>query len=153
MVQDLQVVFGAAAFVAAGAEPIVGQAKARRREQILAVSVIRERAGLADQRIDDVAIVHRMSVATHKTGQRIDVLVRIPDLNTVGEEPGLDLLADQATVHRVGVALNVHQTARIDAATHLQTRRQPRSGQVPQRCQVLGETIRSTRVPRRHGLL
>jgi hypothetical protein len=94
MVQDLQVVLGAAAFVAARAEPIVGQAEARRREQILAVRVIGERAGFTHQRIDDVAILHRMSVATHQSRQRVDVLIRVPDFDAVGEEPGLDLLAD-----------------------------------------------------------
>ena len=131
--QDLQIIFGTASLVVALAEPVVGDAKARGREQIVAVSVIRERARLADQRIDDVPIVDRVLVATHQPRQRIDVFVRVPDLDAVGEEPGLDPLADQTTVHRIHVAVDVDEAARIHAARHFQTRRQARSGQVPQR--------------------
>ena len=130
MMQDLQVVLGAATFVAARAEPVVGQAETRRREQIVAVSVIRERSGFAYQRVDDVPIVNRRAVPAHESRQRIDEFVRVPDLDTVGEEPRLDLLADQPAVHRIGVALKVNQAAGIDTAGHLQTRRQPLLGQV-----------------------
>jgi hypothetical protein len=49
MLQDLQVVLGTAAFVAALAEPIVSDAEARRREQVVPIGVVRERSGLADQ--------------------------------------------------------------------------------------------------------
>lgn len=153
VVQDLQVVLGAATLVAALAEPVVGQAESRRREQILAVSVIRERAGFSHQRVDDVPIVHRRTVPPHESRSRVDVTIRVPNLDAVGEQPGLDLLADQAAMHRVRVAMDVNQAAAIDSARHLQTRRQPRIRQVPQRRQFLGEAIRSTRVPRRHDLL
>ncbi len=122
MVQDLQIVLGATPFVAAGAEPVVGQAEARRRKQILAVRVIRERAGFADQRVDDVAVMHRRAVPAHQSRQRIGQFVRVPDLDAVGEEPGFDLLADQPTVDRIGVAMKVNQAAGIDPARHLQTR-------------------------------
>jgi hypothetical protein len=122
MVQDLQIILGAAPFVAAVTEPVVGDAEARRREQIVAVGVTRERAGLTHQRVDDVSVVHRVLVATHQPRQRIDVLVRVPDLDAVGEQPRFDRLADQATVHRIRVAVNVNQTARVHATRHLQTR-------------------------------
>ena len=153
MVQDLQVVLGAEPFVAALAEAIVGQAKARRREQILAVRVIRERAGLAHQRIDDVPIVHGRVIPAHESRSRIDAFVRVPDLDAVSEQPGFDLLADEPTVHRIRVAMNVNQAAGIDTAEHLQTRRQPLLGQMSQRGQLLSETIRSAGVPRRRDLL
>jgi len=153
MVQDLQVALGAGPFVAALAEPVVGQAEARRREQIVAVGVLCERARLADQRVDDVPIVHRVAVATHQPRQRVNVLVRIPDLDAVGKEPGFDLLVDQPTMHRIDVAMNVNQAAGVDPARHLQARRQPRFGQTPERHHLFGEAILSTGVPRRHDLL
>lgn len=152
MVQDLQVVLGAAPFVAAGAEPVVGQAKTRRREQILAISVMRERAGFTHQRIDDVPIVNRRAVPADQARQRIDELIRVPDLDAVGEEPGFDLFTDEPTMHRIDVALKVNQAAGIDPAGHLQARRQPLLGQIPQRGHFLGETILPARVARRHGL-
>jgi hypothetical protein len=153
MMQDLQVVLGAAAFVAAFAKPIVSDAKTRRREQIVAVRVIREGARLAHERIDDVPIVHGMLVAAHQARQRVDVLVGVPDLDAVGEQPGLDLFAPQTTVHRIGVAVNVNQATGVDAAGHLQTRRQALIGQVAQRAQLRAEAILSVGVPRRHDLL
>ncbi len=153
MVQDLQVALGAGPFVAALAEPVVGQAEARRREQIVAVGVLRERARLANQRVDDVPIVHRVPVATHQPRQRVNVLVRIPDLDAVGKEPCFDLLVDQPTMHRIDVAMNVNQAAGIDPTGQLQTRRQPRFGQAPERRNLFGEAILSTGVPRRHDLL
>ena len=121
MVQDLQVVLGADPFVAL-AEPVVSQAKASRREQIVAVRILCERARLADQRVDDVPIVHRVAIATHQTRQRVDVLVRVPDLDAVGEEPRFDPFLDEPAVYRIRVAVNVNQTAGVDAAPHLQTR-------------------------------
>jgi hypothetical protein len=122
MAQDLQIILDAAPLVAAFAEAVVGQAEPRRREQIVAVGVVRERARLADQRVDDVPVVHRVPVATHQPRQRVDQLVRVPDLDPVGEQPRLDRFADQPAVHRIHVAMNVNQAARIDATRHLQTR-------------------------------
>jgi len=122
VLEDLQVVFGAAAFVTALAEPIVSDAKTRGREQVVAIGVVRERTGLAHQRIDDVPVVHRVLIATDQAWQRIDLLIGVPDLDAIGEQPSFDGFAAQSTVHRVGVAMNMDQTPRIDPATHLQTR-------------------------------
>jgi hypothetical protein len=153
MVQDLQIVFGAAPFVAAFAEAVVGQAEPRRREQIVAVGVVRERTRLADQRVDHMPVVHRVPVAPHQPRQRVDTPVRVPDFDPVGEQPRFDRFADQPAVHRVGVAMNVDQAAGVDLARHLQARRQPRVGQVPERRDFLGEAVGAARVPRRHDLL
>jgi len=100
-----------------------------------------------------MAIVDHVLVATDESRQRIDEFVCVPDLDTVGEEPGFDFFADQPTVDRIGVAMNVNQAAGIDTARHFQTRRQALLGQGSQRGQFLGETILSACVPRRHGLL
>jgi hypothetical protein len=153
VVQDLQVVLGPEPFVAAFAEPVVGQAEPRRREQVVAVGVMRERARLADQRIDDVAVVDRVPVAADQPRQRVNVPVRVPDLDAVGEQPGFDLLADEPAVDRIRVAVNVDQAAGIDPAGHLQTGRQPLLGQGSQDRQLFREAIRAAGVPRRHDLL
>lgn len=153
MVQDLQVVLDAAPFVATLAEPVVSDAEPRRREQIVAVSVVRERARLADQRIDDVPVIHRVPVAAHPPRQCVDQPVRVPDLDPVGEEPGLHPLADQPAVHRIDVAVKVDQAAAVHPARHLQTRRQPRFGQGLQRRHLLGEAVGPARVPHPHDLL
>lgn len=122
VVQDLQVLPGAVPFVAVGAEPVVSDAEARRREEIVAIGVLGEGARLANQRINDVPVVHGVLIAAHQPRQRVHTPIRIPDLDAVGIEPRLDFLADQPAVHRIHIAVNVNQTAAIDAARHLQTR-------------------------------
>jgi hypothetical protein len=153
MVQELEIILGTGSLVAAFAEPVVGQAEPRRREQIVAVGVLGERARFANQRVDDVPVVDGVAIATHQSRQRVDLLVRVPDLDAVGKESCFDFLVDEPAVHRVDVAVNVNQAAAIDAAPHLQTRRQPRFGQVLECGHLLGEAILSTRVPGRHDLL
>jgi hypothetical protein len=99
VLKDLQVVLGAEPLVAAVAEPVECQAEPGRREQVVAVGVVRERARFADERVDDVPVVHRRPVPADQPRQRVDVCVRVPDLDPVGEQPGLDPLADQPAVH------------------------------------------------------
>ena len=125
VVQDLQVILGAEPFVLAFAEPVVGQAEAGRREEVVAVGVIRKRAGLADQRVDHMPIIHGRVISTDQPRQRIDVSVGIPDFHAVGEESGFDQFADQAAMHGINVAVNVDQAAAVHPTQHLQTRRQP----------------------------
>ena len=98
-------------------------------------------------------VIHRVPVAAHQARQRVDVLVRVPDLDAVGEEPCFDPLLDQPAMHRIRVAVNVNQAASVHAAPHLQARRQPRVGQVPDRRDFLGEAVGAARVPRRRDLL
>jgi hypothetical protein len=97
--------------------------------------------------------VDRVSVPAHESRPRVDEFVRVPNLDAVGEEPRLDPFANQAAMHRIGVAVHVNQAAGVNATEHLQARRQACIGQVPQRLHLLGETIRAARVPRRHHLL
>jgi hypothetical protein len=153
MMQDLQIILGAEPLVAVGTEVVVGHAEPRRREQIVAVSVLGECARLADQRVDDVPVVDGVPIAAHQPRPRLDTPVRVPDFDAIGIKPGLDLLADQPTVHRVDVAMNVNQASAVHAARHLQTGRQPRFGQVSQQPQLLGKTVLATGVPRLHHLL
>lgn len=131
MLKDLQILFGTEPFVAAFAEPVISEAEACGREEILAVGVVGEGARLANQRVDHMPVMHRRAVPAHQPRQRVDVLIGVPDLNAVGEEPGLDPLADQPAVHRVGVAVKVNQAAGVDAAPHLQATAQPLIRQVP----------------------
>jgi hypothetical protein len=148
MMQNFQIFPGTVPLVAAGAEAVVGHAEPRRREQIVAVGIVRERARLADQRVNDVPVIDGVSVSAHQPRPRFHAPVRKPHLDAVGIEPRFRPLADQPAVHRVRVAVNVNQAAAVDATAHLQTRRQPRVGQVGQRPLFLGEAILTPRVPR-----
>ena len=120
------------------------QAEPGGREQVLAVPVVRERARLAHQRVDDVPVMDRVPVPTDQPRERVHEPVRVPHLDTVGEQPGLDRLADQPAVDRVRVAVDVDQAARIDPAPDPQAAVDAPRRQRVQRRQLLVEPVPAT---------
>lgn len=153
MLENAEIVLGPDALAPFVPQSVVGQAEPTVGEQVVAVAVVRERARLTHQAVDDVPVVDRVPVAAHQPRQRIDPRVRVPHLDPVGVQAGLDLPADQPTVHRIGVAVDVDQAARIDATVQPQTARQPRRRQRPQRRQLAGQTRAAAGVARRHHAL
>jgi hypothetical protein len=148
--QNLQVLLGAESLVVSGTELVVRQAEPRRREEILPVGVVGERPRLADQRVDHVSVVNRVPVPTYQSRQRVHLPIGEPDFDAVGEEPGLHLFADPATVDGVGVAVQMNQTSRVHSTADFQTRRQALVGQIPQRSLFLGEPIGASGIARSH---
>jgi hypothetical protein len=118
VVQHRQVFLGLPALVEGLSKTVVGQAKARRREKIVAVGVVRECTRLTHQRVDDVPVMHRVLVPPDQSRQRVGELVRVPDLDPVRVEPGLHPLADQPAVDRVDATVDVDQAPGIDTAPH-----------------------------------
>jgi hypothetical protein len=116
VVQQTQVLLGPRPLSVGLDQPIQCQAEPTGREQILTVAVVREGPRLTHQRVDDVPVVHRVLISTHQPRQRVHESIRVPHLDTLGEQSGLDHLADQPTVNRVRVAVDVNQAARIDPA-------------------------------------
>ena len=130
-------------------QPVIGHPKAAVGEQVLAIAVILEGAGLAHQLVDDVPIVDRVLVASHEPRQRVDLHSRVPDFHAVGVQPGFNLLADQAAVDRVGVAVNVDQAPGVHTHRKPQTTSQPLHRQRPQHGELLGMSLAPARVA--HG--
>ena len=151
--QQRQVFLGLTAFVEVLAEPVVGQAEPRGREQIVPVGVVRERSRLPHQRVDHMPVMHRVLVTTDQPRQRVGEFVRVPDFHAIGEESGFHPLADQSAMNRVGAAVNVDQASRIDAARHLEATRQTHIGQIPQRRDFFGEAISPRFVANVHHVL
>ena len=150
VLEQPQVVLGPDAVAGFVAQPVVGQAEPAVREQVVAVAVVRERARLAHQSVDDVPVVNRVPVAAHQPRQHVHLRPGVPNLHPVGVQPRLNLLADQPAVHRIDVAVDVDQAARIDPARRPQPTRQPSRRQRPQRRQLLGQAGAATGVARRH---
>jgi hypothetical protein len=121
------------------AEPIIGHAETAVGKEVLAIAVVLEGPGLTHQLVDDVPVVDGMLVASHEPRQRIDLGSRKPDFHTVGIQPGFDLVADQATVHRVGIAVDVDQTAAVDVHRQAQATLLPLGRQRPQQRPLLGQ--------------
>jgi hypothetical protein len=67
VLQDFQVLLCAGPLIVFFAETIVSQAEPGRGKQVFAIGIVRERAWLADQRIDDVPVVDRMAVPAHQS--------------------------------------------------------------------------------------
>jgi hypothetical protein len=150
VLEDLQILLRAQPVIAAGAEPIVGEAEPGRRKQVVAIDVVGERARLPHQLVDDVPVVDGVLVATDQPRPRLHVAVGVPDLDAVGEQPGFDPFADQPAVDRIGVAMDVDQAAGVDAAADLQTTVEPGIGQLAEPGQLLGETVAPAGVAGRH---
>jgi len=113
VLQDPQVLAGAHRRRVLRAQPIVGLAKTAVGEQILAIPIILKGARFAHQLVDDVPIVDGVLVASHQSRQRVHATSRVPDFHAVRIQSSLDLLANQAAVHRVHVAMNVDQTSPV----------------------------------------
>jgi hypothetical protein len=150
VLQDLEILLRARPFVAAVAEPIVGEAEPRRREQVLAINVVGERARLPHELVDDVPVVDGVLVPADQPRQCVHGTVRVPDLDTVGEQAGFDPFTDQPAVDRIGVAPDVDQAAGVDAAADLQATVEPGIGQFPERRQLLGEAVAPAGVAGHH---
>jgi hypothetical protein len=120
-------------------QPVVGQAKAAGREQLLAVAIAGERPRLAHQPVDDVPVGDAVLAPATQTRQALDQALGVPDLDVVGEQAGLDPFPNQPAGHRVGVAADVDGAAAIH--THLQTLAgiQALAGQRPQQGQLLDQ--------------
>jgi hypothetical protein len=149
-VQHGQVLLRLPPLVVPLAEPVVRQAEAAGREQVVAVRVPGERPRLADERVDDVPVVDRVPVPADQPRQRVHERVRVPDLDAVGVQAGVHPLADQPAVHRVRTPAEVDQAARIDPAPLHRPTGQPRVGQRFQRRHLLGETVPPAVIPRAH---
>ena len=151
--QQRQVFLGLLAFVEPFPEAVIGQTEPRGREEVLAIGIAGERSRLSHQRIDHVPVMHRVLVPADEPRQRVGEEVRVPDLDAVSVEPGFHPRADQPAMYRVGTAVDVDQTSRIDAATHLEATGQTDVGQTLQRRDLFGDAITPTLIANRDNFL
>src|SRR5204863_838533 len=71
--------------------------------QRLAVAIVDERAGLANQPVDDVTILDVVTPFAPQTRQGLHLLLGIPHFQGFGSEAYLHALANETPWHRVGV--------------------------------------------------
>jgi hypothetical protein len=134
-VQDAQVFLGRPLRLLLD-QPVIDQAEATRRKQLVPIAIVGERPRLAYQPVDDVPVVDAVLAPAAQPGTALDEALAVPDLDVVGVQASLDPFADQAARHRVGVAADVEGTPRI--YSHFDTlacvdplgRQQPQHGQL-----------------------
>jgi hypothetical protein len=122
---------------------VVGQPKLARREQIVAVAIVGERARLAHQPVDHVPILDAVLAPASQTRQLVHAPLRVPNLDPLGEHAGLDPLADQSASHRVDVLVHMDGATAVHAHPHALARLQTPRRQRPQHGLFLGEACLS----------
>jgi hypothetical protein len=112
-VEDRQVVLDHAAGPPVLQE-VVGHPKSAGGEHRIAVAVLLERSRLADQPVDDVAVLDAMLAPTSEPRQGVQSPGPVPEVEGLGPDVDIDLFADQPAGQRVGIAADVDRAARID---------------------------------------
>lgn len=95
-------------------QQVVGHPEPAGGEHRVAVAVLLERTGLAYQPVDDVAILDAMLTPTSEPRQGVQLPGPVPDVEGLGPDVDIDLLADQSAGQRVGVAADMDRAPRID---------------------------------------
>jgi hypothetical protein len=108
-------------------EHVVGHPEPAGGEHRIAVAVLLERSRLADQPVDDVAVLDAMLASPSESREGVQLLGSVPDIESLGTDVNINLFADQTAGQRIGVATDVDRTPRIDSclepARHLQPAR------------------------------
>jgi hypothetical protein len=151
-VEDRQVVFDHAAGPPV-LQQVVGHPESAGGEHRIAVAVFLERSRLADQPVDDVAVLDAMSAPASESRQGAQLSGPVPDVEGLGPDVDIDLFADQAAGQRIGVAADVDRAARIDLGFEPPGHLQPPSRQGRQHGHLLMETLLSVGIAPGHELL
>ena len=109
--QDLQVFTDRPLVCVLAAQRVVSHAKMTRGEQVLTIHVIHERARLAYQRVDDVAVIDGMLAGPAQPRHALHFLARVPHFHMLDANHYVHLLTDQAAMHRVRVLLDLDRAA------------------------------------------
>jgi hypothetical protein len=75
-------------------EHVVGHSEPAGGEHRIAVAVLLERSRLADQPVDDVAVLDAMLASASKSRQGIQLLGSVPDVERFGTDVNINLFAD-----------------------------------------------------------
>jgi hypothetical protein len=127
-VEDRQVVLDHAAGPPV-LQDVVGHPEPAGREHRVTVAVLLERPGLADQPVDDVAVLDAMLSPAPESRQSVQLPGPVPDVEGFGTDVNIHLFADQAARQRIGVAADVDRAPRIDPGLEPSRHLQPASRQ------------------------
>jgi hypothetical protein len=150
--QDRQVVLDHAAGPPV-LQQVVGHPEPAGGEHRIAVAVLLERPGLADQPVDDVAVLDAMLTPASESWQGVQLPGPMPDVEGLGPDVDIDPLADQTAGQRVGVAAHMDRAARIDPGLEPPGHLQPAGRQGRQDGHLLMRTLLSVGVATGHELL
>ena len=110
-------------------EHVVGHPEPASREHRIAVAVLLERSRLADQPVDDVAVLDAMLASASESRQAVQLSGTVPDVDGLGTDVNINLFTDQSTRQRIGVAADMDRTPRIDSCLEPSRHLQPTTRQ------------------------
>jgi len=131
-------------------QQVVGHPEPAGGEHRIAVAVLLERPGLADQPVDDVAVLDAMLAPTSEPRQGVQFPGPVPEVEGLGPDVDIDLFADQPAGQRVGIAADVDRAARIDPRLEPSGHLQPSGRQGRQDGHLFMETLLSVGVAPGH---
>jgi hypothetical protein len=134
-------------------QQVVSHPKPAGGEHRIAVAVFLERSGLADQPVDDVAVLDAMLAPASEPRQGVQLPGPVPDLEGFGPDMDIHLFADQAAGQRIRVAADVDRAPRIDPGLEPASHLQPASRQGGQHGHLLMKTLLSVGIASGHELL
>jgi hypothetical protein len=108
---------------------VVGHPEPAGREHRIAVTVLLERPGFADQPVDHMMVIDPMLASPSEPGQGVDLPGSVPDVEGLGPDVDIHLHANQSAGQRVGVAADVDRAPRIDPNLEPSGHLQPASRQ------------------------
>jgi hypothetical protein len=131
-------------------QQVVGHPKSAGREHRISVAVLLERSRLADQPVDDVAVLDAMLAPASESRQGGQLPGPVPDVEGLGPDVDIHLFADQAAGQRVDVAADVDRAARIDPRLEPSGHLQPSGRQRRQDGHLFMDTLLSVGVAPGH---
>jgi hypothetical protein len=134
-------------------QQVVGHPESAGGEHRIAVAVLLERPGLADQPVDDVAVLDAMLATASESRQSVQLPGPMPDVESFGPDVDIHLFADQSAGQRVGVAADMDRAPGIDPGLEPASHLQPTSRQRRQHGHFLTKTLLSSGITSGHELL
>lgn len=124
------------------AQRIVGHTEVARGKQVLMILIVLERTGLADQRVDHVAVVDRVLAAAGQPRHPLHFGARVEHLEVVGVDHDVHFVTDQSAGNRIRVPLHLNRAAAVngDPAYPLPVIELARR-QLAEACLFLGELV------------
>ena len=116
----------------------------------VAIAVLLERPGLADQPVDDMAVLDAMLTSASESRQGVQLPGPVPDVECFGPDVNIHLFADQTTGQRIGVAADMDRAPRIHPGLEPSGHLEPASRQRRQNGPLFSETLLSVGIASGH---
>jgi hypothetical protein len=134
-------------------QEVVGHPEPAGGKHRIAVAVLLERPGLADQPVDDVAVLDAMLAPASESRPGVKLSGPVPDLEGFGSDVNIHLFADKTAGQRIGIAADMDRAPGIDPGFEPASHLQPANRQRRQHGHFLTKTLLSSGIASGHELL